>query len=277
MTNETNGEIDLIDIWLVISRRIRLFASVAVVVMVVGVVIAFFSAPHYDYSVTIKIGGIRNKSAFDLVETPESIIATIKNSILPAVLYQYASANPGSHVAKLKIDAINPMHSDVVVLEASGTSDQENKITSIFNSIVHDLETTEGSLLEAHVSASRKLLTSEISSNQLEIARLRKSRDMVTKSGSSESKAFTLLLIDNQISNLERNLFNLKEQLDVGLVADVRMTQAVNAPQRSLKATGITRSLIIMLSLLCGFVLGLFAVFVAEMLQLAKERAKAAT
>lgn len=275
MTNEHSDEIDLIDLWLVITHHYRLLFAFVGIVFIVGLVVSFLRPPHYEYSATIQIGGIRDKSAFDLVEKPESVVATLQDGIIPGVLQQYVNAHPDSNLASLKIDVTNPTNSDVIVLKARGTAEQQGQITGILDSVIRELDVTLDSLLKEHVDASRKLLISELSASQSEIDQLRNSRNKVTKNGDSGSKALTLLLLDNQVSNLQQNMFNLKQQLEVGLVADIRMTYPVTAPQRSLKPVGLTRSLLVVLSLLCGLIFGLFAVFAARMLELARDRKKA--
>lgn len=275
--NEHNDEIDLVDVWLVITRHFRLFLSVTLIVLVAGLILAFLHTPSYDYSVTVQIGGIRNRSAFDLVEKPESVVAALQDGIIPTVLAKYERAHPGSGFATLKIDVTNPPKSDVVVLKAKGTAEQQSQITGVLNAIIDELDITHGSLLKEHVDATKALLVSEIDDNKAEIARLLKSRNAVTKTGDTGSKALTLLLIDDQVSNLQRNLFNLRQQLEVGLVADVRMTHPVNAPQRSLRPAGVARSLLVLFSLLGSVVVGLFSVFVARMLELVRERTDVVT
>lgn len=272
MANERNDEIDLIEIWLVIIRHLRLFIFATLIVVVAGMIFSFLHTPSYDYSVTVQIGGIRNRSAFDLVEKPESVVAALQNSIIPSVLAKYASTHPGSELAALKIDVTNPANSDVVVLRARGTVDQKNQITEVLTSVIDELDATHGSLLKEHVEDTKRLLTSEIADNTAEIDHLLKSRNQITRTGDSSSKALTLLLIDDQVSNLQRNLFNLRQQLEVGLVADVRMTHPISKPQRSNKPAGLTRSLLLLISALSGLLVGLIAVFVARVLELAQER-----
>lgn len=275
MASEHSGEVDLIDVWLAISRHFRLFLAVSSILFIAGLIVAFTRTSSYNYSVTIQIGGMRDKSAFDLVEKPESVIATLENSIIPTVLQRYANANPNSRLALIKIAVKNPINSDVVVLTARGTAQDQNQIEGILKSVVNELDASHSTLLEEHVDATKKLLTNEITSAQSEIDKLKKSRERIVSDGDSGSKALTLLLIDDQVANLQKDLFDLRKDLEVGLVADIRFTHPVNSPQRSLMPAGIGRSLLVLLSFIFSIVIGLLFVFAARMLELAKERINA--
>jgi hypothetical protein len=267
-----SNEIDLVDIWIAISQHFRLFLAVSITIFVAAVIFAFLHTPKYDYSVTVQIGGIRDRGAFDLVDKPESVIASLRATIIPIALDKFTRTHPDSPLSTLAVNVSTPEKSDVVIIKAKGTAAQHEDITNILDSIVDTLDAIHGAKLKEHVSATRGLVSSEITDVNAQIAKLLHSTDEVTKSGNEQSKGLALLLINTQISQLQTTLFALRQQLEVGLTADVRMTGAIAPPQRSVSPAGLTRPLIILFGLLTAIVLGLLAVTAVNMSRLARER-----
>ncbi|HEX6550914.1 MAG TPA: Wzz/FepE/Etk N-terminal domain-containing protein, partial [Gammaproteobacteria bacterium] len=271
MNHQASDEIDLIELWGILRRHARLFIGVSLSVLVAGLVYAALYVPRYDYNVTIQIGGMRDKSAFDLIDKPQSVISALKESIIPEVISKYAATHPNSPISRIKIDAINPLNSDVVVLTARGTADQQADVTSLLNTVVTSLDASHGSLLKLRIDATKKLLLTEISDANAQVVKLVRSRDEITRKGGASDQALTLLLLDDQISKLQTYLFNLRQQLEVGLVADVRMTKEIAPPQRSVTPSGISRSIIVVLTVLLSVFVAIFFVFLSHFFQLAKE------
>jgi hypothetical protein len=268
-----SDEIDLIDVWVILARHFKLFIATFLLVFIAGIVVIFTRTPAYDYTVGLELGGFRaDNGSFDLVETPEAVMAALKSSIIPSVLQDYATAHPDFDPNSVAVKLDNQDKSDIVVLTIKAGLKRQQTVTDILNDIAKMLDAEHGNLLQQHVELTRQLLNSQIDQDQPQLDDLLKSRKKVTESGNSESKALTLLLLDDQISRLQDNLYLLKQKRDVGLVADIRMTHPLSPPQRSINPAGLSRIVKIILSFIGALFIGLCTTFFAHMLMLTRER-----
>lgn len=268
-----SDEIDLIDLWVILVRHFKVFIATFLLVFVAGIIVTFTRSPAYDYTLALEIGGIRNNNgSFDLVAQPEAVIASLKSAIIPSVLQDYANAHPDFDPNSVTVKLDNQDKSDIVVLTIKAGLKRQQQATDILNTIASKLDAVHGDSLKQHVELTGQLLSGEITSAQSQVDGLLKSRKEVTKSGNSGSKALTLLLLDDQVSHLQNSLYSLKQQRDVGLVADIRLTHPVTPPQRSLSPVGLSHTVKIILSFIGGLFIGLCMTFFVHMISLVRER-----
>lgn len=116
--------INLVDLWLeLVKYRRVIFTSVALA-LAGGLLVAFLLPQKYSYTTTIEIGSTTNEttagSAPQLIDSPETVLAKVKESYIPLAQQQYHKAHP-EDAALYKIDARIPKGSQLLVLEAKGT------------------------------------------------------------------------------------------------------------------------------------------------------------
>ena len=141
------------------------------------------------------------------------------------------------------------------------------------------------------------LLASQAKDVRDDLARASADRANAIKQAKDESRALTLMMLDSGVQQYRQRLAEIDERLKIKVVdsrdtlvrelannrraqlsqqdtivklktqlANLRETQALMLPMRSLDATGPGGSLIVVLALLLGLVLGVFGAFFAEFL-----------
>jgi uncharacterized protein involved in exopolysaccharide biosynthesis len=271
---ETHSQIDLIDVWLITRRHIWLFLILFVGISAFGTIYALMRSPRYNYSVTVQMGALQNNKtgAMDQMVSPEYVATTLNSVIIPAVVRDYASAHPGFNLHTVDIEVASPQASDVVVIGMDKPLAQAQLTTELLSAIANRLVKDEGAILQARLEATRQFLTKQISELQSKIDALNSTRGEMLAHGNRTDQLFTSLLIDNQISNLQERLLDLKSQLDVNLITSIRPMQILGAPQQSLQPAGLSFALKVFLSLVLGAIVGLIAVFVMHFYKMAQER-----
>lgn len=270
-------EIDLIDLWIIVVKHIKVFLGVFFLVLIAAIVFVAARKPVYAYSLALQIGGLRaSNGAFSLVDDPGAVMDQLKNATIPSALVEYADSHPGFDPASVKVKVDNADKSDVIVLSINGDVKREALAVAILNLIAAKVDANHASSLQQHVELTRKFLDNQISDVETQLSELEKNRQRVSTSGSAESKALTLLLINDQISRLQSTLANLKQQRDVALVSDVRFTHPLAPPQRSVNTIGLGKSYLVILGFLGAIFLALCATFISHMILLTRERYSAA-
>lgn len=272
---EQYSEIDLVDIWIIIRRHLWLFLAVFLVIFILGLVVANLRSVKYDYSVTVQIGGFRAGGTATLVPIMEldAVVDALQNAIIPTVLRSYADAHPGFNPATVNIEVSTPKTGAQVTLETRGTLAQDSLMRELLAEIVNKMEHDQGSLLQSRIVATKELLTQQLVQLESQQSALEKSRQQLTTHGSQSDKALTLLLVDNQIALQQRQLLDLKLQLNVSSLTDVRLTQPITPPQRSVKPSGLGTAAFVAIAFILALFFGLFAVFLVHVKNLASKRA----
>lgn len=274
--NPPRGEIDLIDLILLLRRNGRVFLIASVIGVLVGLGLSIAFSGRYEYSVTISLGGIREsgKGFFNLIESPKTTMAEIKSAIIPAALTRFTQQYPEFAEDLPKIEVTIPDGSDIVVLSARGRTNRETAIETLLENVTDMLAQRQTELLRQRVESLKALINQEILTTQQQLTQLTRSRDTVTQKGDSASRALTFLLIDSQVTSLQNRLYSLHIELQVGLVTDVRYTHALEPPQRSPRPIGMSLVEMLVLSLLGGLVFGFIITLIAQVLKFTSARVR---
>ncbi|HHS83788.1 MAG TPA: hypothetical protein ENK38_02545 [Gammaproteobacteria bacterium] len=319
-----DDEISLLDLLRVLVRQKKIIYFIFLFFLIVGVGYALSKPKIYRYTTTIEIGSIMEDGKTVLIDQPGTVQAKINEAYIPYVLEQHANANQGSDWS-YEIEARIPRGSEVIVLESRAPENEGESLIELQRKIVEyvkrdhkrvfDIMKKEMSvelnksknklagLQDRHkvLSADMKRLdqTAKLLSQQVEELKLLvddavRNRQGARSQTGDESRAMTLLMIDNEIQQNTQRLAALEERLHIDLprerdsfnkmiadnlreqqeqaaeiakiqmaVNNMRETRALIAPMRSMKPVGTSRSVIVLTFALSGVIVGLLtALFV---------------
>lgn len=328
-------EIDLADLLVVLFKHRYVFLTCLVVFLLAGIAAAIVHKPKYNYSVSVQIGQVSNPSQTSIIpiEDPKTAIAKINGGFIPEMLAEYRATH-ADDTRDYKFKVTNPDGSNLVVLETIGTATQQQLLSGFLKNIAERLITeenrqTEGVLqnLNAQLIAAKdkivslndqialqksgiagtdvaiRLAASEIKALNKHIETTTANRDAVTRGESRGDKSFTLLLLNNELTDDRKRLFDLMNQHDVTLpqqratletqiknlqtqiqdqegavkqiqaqIDGVVNTHTISPPLKSLNPVGFSRALILVIAALAGIFVGFVGAFVAAMAGAVRDR-----
>ena len=275
---EQNPELDLVDIWMIVRRHLRAFIVIFSVVFLLGIVAAIFRSPKYDYTAVVQLGGFRNPSTGEFVplNSADQALDIFQDTIVPAVLRDYAAAHPEFSPDSIKFELSNSKTGTAVLLQARGTLDQETLIADLLTRIANTMSENQGGILKQRIDAATRLLTLQIDKLEADRAILEKNRQQVITHGSQTDKTLTLLLLNGQMTDLTNQILSLQKQLDVDLPISVQLTRLNAPPQRSLFPTGLFGGALVFIMFILAVLLGLLGVFVLHLKSLVEKRSSIA-
>ena len=116
INNTNEDEIDLIDIWITLSRYKKVFLSVFLTLLLLGLVKAiFFYQEKYTLTSVIQIGSINNGGVITAIESPESLIGKLSNALIPEITNNLLIEHP--KLPKFDTNVSSPKSSDIVLIQ----------------------------------------------------------------------------------------------------------------------------------------------------------------
>jgi hypothetical protein len=268
------SEIDLVDIWLMVRRYLWLFLGVFVFATIIGLIISSELPIKYTYSVAVNVGAIRNDTTGKLepVLSQDAQNNALQSSIIPAIQKAYVAKYPNAGLKKVEVGVSVSKDASSLTLSATGTGGQATAITALLDGIVAQMSQTQNALVSSEINADKQLLDRHISEIKSQLATTQKNYQQLVAHGNQTDKAFTFLLLDNQIAQYQRVLLTLEQQRDVSLATDMLLTRPVGSPQRSLNPTGVGRTILFGGVFIIALILGFLAVFIAHLRDAAELR-----
>jgi len=243
----TEDEINLVGLVMILVRRKIMIAVILVAFIATGITLALLSPKKFTFSTTIEIGSQMINGSTKHFESPQALLAKLQYSYIPLVLTQYKQSNPDDKT-KYQIKPSVPEGSNIMLLELKGTE-------KISNTLIGLLEKTSQKAIQDH-SRIYQAIKNDIK------ARLKQVTDNLK----------LLKEADGNETEISANII-LSEKLSTEL-ANLRNTQQIQQPIRSLEATSASRALIVILSAFSGVFLGIFSAFFAEFTLKVKEKIK---
>ena len=330
-------EISLVDLWLVLVKRKLVLLGVVVACILAGLLYVVVVSPSYQYSTSIEIGTRLNGTESSIMESPETVLAKIKESYIPMARQEYFMAHPELK-SVIKIDARVPKGSEIVVLSSKGFEDDGDIHKALQQSVVDRLKKDHGRIVDVlrketeilqHKAVAKleelkdanelimargkrlngfaELLAKQAEEARKDLLQVKNNRQKSVKEATNEAKAMTLLMLDSEIRNYRELLAEIDERLYIETadaqdaikkeaadnqrdqnaqqdniakleiqLANLRETRALQLPMRSLEPVGSGKTLIILLSLVLGMMLGVFAAFFVEFLSRVRDQANLA-
>lgn len=121
------GEIDLVDLGVLLWRRRWLILAVFLVFLVLTIVVTVLKQPTYEYTTTLQLGTAISQTSGDVrpMMAAQSVAQALENTYIPGAMNQYAAAgHPGDSAARIpKITAAGGLNDYAVVLSCRAKTD----------------------------------------------------------------------------------------------------------------------------------------------------------
>jgi LPS O-antigen subunit length determinant protein (WzzB/FepE family) len=230
-----SDEISLVDLAATFIRRRRVFYVVFLLCTLGGLAYALFTPEKFDY---VSLVQLAEKDSKTLIQTPETVIATLEARWLPEQQVLHYAEN----ASKLPFDVSFQNTEDTALIRftTGTTAKQKQLVEKVHAALIAKLNQHQGNLIrieQARINAQIKSLTTVIDS-------------MAVKTTDGDGSALSAAI--QKKSELENALQNLGN-LDV-----------IVSARQSIEKTGPKRSLIVALAVVLGLMLGIFVVFMAE-------------
>ncbi len=197
------NEISLVDLWFILCRRKVVFFIVFCLFLFLGVVISLLTPVKYSYTTSIEIGSTVDQGR-ELIDSPDVLLAKIRESYIPLVLYKHAKSGPDDRV--YQISARAPSGSNIIVLESQGPEELSSIYLKLQTEIVEKVVTDHRGIVEV----ARLGLNGDRKKIQLKISELRDKAKLYIKKSERLDESAALLVKQMQevkqlISLAEKN------------------------------------------------------------------------
>ncbi len=216
MYNNRN-EISLIDLWFILCRRRMIVVTIFCVFLLLGVVTAFIMPDKYTYTTSIEIGYTIDKER-ELIDSPEELLAKIKESYIPLILHEYAELSGDNNI--YHISARVPAGSNIIVLESKGPEDVSAIYLELQNKIVAKVVDDHRGVIEV----ARLGLNVERKKVQLKLSELRDRAKLFIKKAERLDESAALLVkqiqeVNQLIALAEKNRMQAVSEVEGALDA----------------------------------------------------------
>ena len=257
-------EISLIDLWLVLVRRKKLLFTIFLLIVVLGLALAFVTPKKYGYSTSIEIGSRVIQDRVQPIESPETLLAKIQESYIPFVQLQYRNQNENDEEI-YKISARVPKGSQLVVLESKGVESVSEIFKDLQQRVVNEVKKDHKRIIEVirkELEIARneavsqleelkdqerllmasdkrlndvvKMVTRQLEEAKQDLATAENSRKRSVKEATNEARAMTLLMLDSGIKSQRERVANLEERLVVEIAEDQdRLAKEISGNKRA--------------------------------------------
>ncbi|MBI5450749.1 MAG: hypothetical protein HY940_05275 [Gammaproteobacteria bacterium] len=275
-------EVSLVDLWLVLSKRWRLFAIVWMLVGLAGLGFAMMQHRNYTYSTIIEparqiTGGIY---------TADVLSVKFKEYYIPAATRAH-SQNTSDKEKRIKAEVRVPKNSDFIVLESVGPEKDQDAIRVMHESVVRIMTADQKQFIDTiHDGMIMTLAKEQLRLMELlgqEITPFATTMGgMRLKQGVTSAKQDKPPIVGEVEINLnnkimtdhEREIAAQRQRInEIELqLRSLSPSHAVELAAKSPDPKGPGRRVIAGVSIMAGLVFGIFAVFIAEFLLKVKAR-----
>lgn len=282
--HEMAEELELLDIYKALVKRKKIIAVTVVLSTLFGILYAFLRPDIYTYSTAIQIGALSVNGDERALGIAKSMVSETNELITPTVLNEYYLKHP-SQEKNLTITASTPKESEIIVLSAK-TSDQHI-------AAYKELLTSTGNRLMAvqnkKIGEYKAQLTTKITNAEKRLQTLTASEHEINQRIDNFQKLFQKLPVDNsgtttlvitelfgQLQTVSREKYSLETQV-VNLVADRESTSyslSLLPLARSMEPVNGGKNVVIIASLIGGFILGVFIALVLNFFENVKDEMK---
>lgn len=244
----SENEINLIDIALIFVRRWKIMTSVTILCVLTGTATVFLKPVVYTHRATLQIGSQLIDNVNIPFESAQTVLAKLEYSLIPQTLNEYKKSKPD--IGKIpNITAHSPKNTQIIVLVANTTNDGAQIANDLLLNIIDKLTKNHDQLIE---SISNNLINLREDA-KTELDDLEKRAD-----GSIEDKK----ILVERIGELETRLANIK------------MTEMISPPIKSLQPAGTNRNLIVLFSAMVGIFFAILSAITIEFIEKVKERSR---
>jgi len=244
----SDDEINLLDLWLVIIKRKNLFFVVLLLSLLCGFSYVLFKPQNFNFSTIVEIGNKFQQGDFVPVEESASVLAKINRAYIFLASVQYLEEYPGKIEAP-EITASLGKGTSIIELTIKGVAAEKEVYFRLLTQITDKIIQRHKQIISV-AAANLEQLKSKIKVNIDSIGRR---QDL-----SGEEKVSIINDFNIELSSIEMKMANLRE------------TQVIVKPAQSIKPVGQSKKLILVVSFVIGFFAALFAVFFFEFMEKAR-------
>lgn len=232
-----DDEISLVDLATTFIRRRRVFYAAVISVLMMAVVYTFaFVDEVKEYSTLIQLGEQQGEGSYDPLEQPAAVIATIENRWYPELQSAYAETE--GEKLPVSINADNPKQTTLIKLSTETSSENAGEVEEVHQQLVDKITQRQSEIL-VH---QRNVLERRLESISGTLDRL-SNRDVAGEA----------------LAQVIREQAEIRAQLE-----SLKPAETLVVARESLENKGTSKKLILALSLVLSFMLGIFATFMAE-------------
>ncbi len=173
-TYNNRNEISLVDLWFILCRRKAIFFIVVGLFLFFGIVSSLLAPIKYTYTTSIEIGSTVDQER-ELIDSPDVLLAKIRESYIPLVLHEYARS--GADGGVYRITARAPSGSNIIVLESQGPEELSSIYLKLQAEIVDKVVTDHRGI----VKVARLGLNGDRKKIQLKLSELRDQAKLYVK------------------------------------------------------------------------------------------------
>ncbi len=212
MTQEV--DISLVDLWISIRRYKLRFMFVFSFVVLAGLLFAYFAyTDTYSLVSTIQIGTRENNDATLPIESPESLLLKIDNSIIPSYTSSWIQQN--NFTGSLETKSSNPKNSNIILITNRANSDDVGLLSEFQKGLVKIIIDDSKRMINSFKSN----VESELRLAQVELDNLKNPLTLENKLKSAQIE------LDDQIIKLKK----LEDERFVGVKKAEFQTQILQA------------------------------------------------
>ncbi|MCF6235370.1 MAG: Wzz/FepE/Etk N-terminal domain-containing protein [Gammaproteobacteria bacterium] len=195
-TYNNRNEISLVDLWFILYRRKAVFFIVVGFFLFFGVVSSFLTSTKYTYTTSIEIGSTFDQER-ELIDSPDVLLAKIRESYIPLVLHEHAKS--GTDGGVYQISARAPSGSNIIVLESQGSEELSSTYLKLQTKIVDKVVTDHRGI----VKVARLGLNGDRKKIQLKLSELQDQAKLyVKKTGRLDESAALLVKQMQEVNQL---------------------------------------------------------------------------
>ena len=235
-----DDEISLVDLATTLIRRRRVFYVVFGGTVVLALIYAFFIMGELrQYATLVRLGEDEGKP----LESPAAVIANIESHWYPELLGRYRAES--NDKLPFEIAASNPENTHLVKLVSEASPDKAGEVEAKHRILVDQINARQSELL----ARQKQELEQRVASAKDYLAEL---SDM---EATGEAQAELIQQRARMLSEIE----SLTTR-----IAKLEPAETVVVAREGVNNEGISKSLVLVLSVLLGGMLGIFAAFIGE-------------
>ncbi len=190
------NEISLVDLWFILCRRKAVIFIVFGLILFFGIVAALMAPAKYTYTTSIEIGSTIDRER-ELIDSPDVLLAKIKESYIPLILYEHAKSKSDGGVYQISVRA--PSGSNIIVLDSQGPEVFSSIYLKLQSEIVDKVVTDHRGI----VKVARLGLNIDRKAIQLKLSELQdQSKLFVKKAGRLDESAALLIKQMQKVNQL---------------------------------------------------------------------------
>jgi uncharacterized protein involved in exopolysaccharide biosynthesis len=227
-------EISLVDLATTFIRRRRVFYAVFLLCMLGGLAYALTLLEKFDY---VSIVQIAEKDSETLIQTPETVIATLEARWLPEQQVLYYAENESN--LPFGVSFQNTKDTALIRFTTGTTATQKQLVEKVHAALIEKLSHHQENLVKSEQASINR----QIESLNALIA------SMMAQTSVDGAALSTAIEKKSELESALQSLGNL---------------EVIVSARQSIEKTGPKRSLIVTLAVILGLMLGIFVAFMVE-------------